>query len=32
MNGLRTIEDFFDITADKYEITIFGEKPHFNYK
>jgi len=31
MSGLRTIEDLFDITTDKYDITIFGEEPHFNY-
>ena len=23
MSGLRTIEDLFDITKDKYDITIF---------
>ncbi len=31
MSGLRTIEDLFDITTDKYDITIFGDEPHFNY-
>ena len=31
MSGLRTIEDLFDITKDKYDITIFGEEPHLNY-
>jgi len=31
MSGLRTIEDLFDITKDKYNITIFGDEPHFNY-
>ena len=31
MSGLRTIEDLFDITKDKYDITIFGDEPHYNY-
>ena len=31
MSGLRTIEDLFDIKKDKYDITIFGEEPHYNY-
>lgn len=31
MSGLRVLEDLFDITTDKYDITIFGEEPHLNY-
>lgn len=31
MSGLRTVEDLFDITKDKYDITIFGDEPHLNY-
>jgi nitrite reductase (NADH) large subunit len=31
MSGLRTIEDLFDITKDKYNITIFGDEPYYNY-
>ena len=31
MSGLRVIEDLFEYTNDKYEITIFGEEPYVNY-
>lgn len=31
MSALRTIEDLFDITKEKYNITIFGDEPHYNY-
>jgi len=31
MSGLRVLEDLFDITTEKYDITIFGEEPHLNY-
>ncbi len=31
MSGLRVIEDLYEYTNDKYEITIFGEEPYVNY-
>jgi len=31
MSGSRTIENLLKITKDQYNITIFGEEPHFNY-
>ena len=31
MSGLRTIEDLLELTNDKYNITIYGDEPYFNY-
>lgn len=31
MSGARTIENLLKITKDKYNITIFGDEPHYNY-
>ena len=31
MAGVRTIEEIFKVSADEFEITIFGSEPHPNY-
>ncbi|QNM98880.1 nitrite reductase large subunit NirB [Chitinimonas koreensis] len=31
MAGVRTLEELFKLTPNRYEITVFGEEPHPNY-